>query len=481
MKRKFFTNLALVILLNLLIKPFWIFGVDRAVQNNVGAENYGLYLALFNFSLIFSILLDLGITNYNNRNIAQNNHLLSKHLSHIVAIKFTLAIFYAIVVFVVALLIGWRSYKLYLLLFLVLNQFLSSFILYLRSNLSGLHLFVTDSFISVLDKTLMIIFVGFLLLNPKTEPIFKIEWYVYSQTLAYIVTLIITFFILLRKLDYFRIKVNWKFFIAFFKQSYPYALLILLMSFYNRIEPIMLERLLKNDGAFQAGVYAQAYRILDASSQFGFLFAGLLLPIFAKMIKQKKNIADLLRFSFSLIIVPAVILAVASLNYSTEIMDLMYPAHTETSAKILSVLMIGFVFIATTYIFGTLLTANGSMKQLNIMATFGMVLNISINFYLIPRFFAVGASYSSLITQSVTALAQIYIAYRVFKLKINFKYLGIIILFIAIVLGFGFYSKTLFNDWMINFSVLVVFALLLAFIFKIISIKSIYRIIKYDE
>jgi hypothetical protein len=36
--------------------------------------------------------------------------------------------------------------------------------------------------------------------------------------------------------------------------------------------------------------------------------------------------------------------------------------------------MTGFVGISTTYIFGTLLTANGSLKQLNIMALAGMII-----------------------------------------------------------------------------------------------------------
>ena len=38
MKRKFVINLALVLFLNLLVKPFWIFGIDRTVQNVVGAD-----------------------------------------------------------------------------------------------------------------------------------------------------------------------------------------------------------------------------------------------------------------------------------------------------------------------------------------------------------------------------------------------------------------------------------------------------------
>ena len=454
------------------------------VQNTVGAESYGLYLALFNFSLIFSIILDLGITNFNNKNIAQNNQILSKHLSNIVTIKFLLAIIYAIITLSIAFAIGWKSVKIHLLLFLIFNQFLSSFILYLRSNISGLHLFKTDSMISVLDKILMIIFVGYLLLNPDTNQkgVFKIEWFIYSQTLAYLSTLVITFLILFRKLDFFKIRFDRKFFIAFFKQSYPYALLILLMSFYNRIEPIMLERLLPEPiGAAQAGIYAQAYRILDASSQFSMLFAALLLPMFAKMIKQKEEVGKLVQLSFSLIITPALILAILSFFYSSDIMNLMYHEHVDISAKLLGVLMLGFVFISTTYIFGTLLTANGSMKQLNIMASFGMLFNIGINFYLIPNFMAEGASYSSLLTQGITALIQVFIAYKIFNFKINFLYLLKLSAFILVIIALGYFSKQISTDWKLNIVIFVAGSGILAFATKLISIKALYRIIKYDE
>ena len=72
MQRKFITNLALLLFLNFLIKPFWLFGIDRTVQNSVLAEDYGIYFTLFNFSMLFNILLDVGITNFNNKNIAQH-------------------------------------------------------------------------------------------------------------------------------------------------------------------------------------------------------------------------------------------------------------------------------------------------------------------------------------------------------------------------------------------------------------------------
>ncbi|MFN8165477.1 MAG: oligosaccharide flippase family protein [Bacteroidia bacterium] len=100
MQRKFVTNLGLVLVLNLLIKPFWVLGVDRAVQNAVGTEQYGFYYAIFNLSFLFNILLDFGITNFNNKNISQNNHLLSKHLSSILVLRVLLAILFSVITFI---------------------------------------------------------------------------------------------------------------------------------------------------------------------------------------------------------------------------------------------------------------------------------------------------------------------------------------------------------------------------------------------
>lgn len=215
MKRKFFTNLLLLILLNLLIKPLWIFGIEVGVQNAVGESAYGFYFVVFNLTMVLNILLDLGITNYNNKNIAQHQFLLQKHLGNIIAIRFVLLVFYAIVVFGIAFILQYSSYKVYLLSILVANQFLASFILYLRSNLSGLHLFKTDSLISVLDKSLMVIILGILLWGNVTDDAFKIEWFVYAQTASYVITFLITLFSVLRKSGYIQIKFDRIFFIAF--------------------------------------------------------------------------------------------------------------------------------------------------------------------------------------------------------------------------------------------------------------------------
>lgn len=481
LKRKFITNLLLLLFLNVLIKPFWIFGIDLTVQNMVGDASYGLYFSLLNFSMILNILLDLGITNYNNRNIAQHSQLLKKHVSNIVGLKFLLAGVYAIVCIIAALIIGYRQVEFHLLIFLIINQFLISFTLYLRSNISGLHLFGTDSLLSVLDRTIMIAICAVLLFTNITNHIFRIEWFVYAQTAGYLTASLITLAVVLAHTGRLKFHFDRKFFLAFLKKSYPYALLILLMSFYNRIDSVMIERLLADPiGKEQSGIYAHAFRLLDAFSMFGALFAGLLLPIFARMIKQKEDIGSMVQFSFLLLFVPSLLISISTGFYDQEIMELLKYSHPELSASIFQILMVSFLGIVTTYIFGTLLTAHGSIKQLNWMAVAGMALNIILNLILIPELMALGSAWASLTTQLFTALAQTILAVYILKLGINYRVIGKLVVFILFLFVIGYFSRQV-TQWYVGFLAMGVAGMLFAFAIRLINLKALAQIIRREQ
>lgn len=477
MKRNFIINLTFLLLLNVLIKPFWLFGVERSVQNIVGAEEFGFYFALFNFSLLLNIILDVGITNYNNRNIAQNHSILSKHVSNIVSLKFLLAICYAIITFSAALIIGYDFRQLSMLLVLIFNQFLLSFILYLRSNISGLHLFKTDSILSVLDRLLMILICSVLIWGNVTDQTIKIEWFIFAQTASYLLTAVTALLVVLTKTRFFKFNFDFIFFRVFLKQSLPYALLILLMAFYNRIDSVMLERLLP-DGKEQAGIYAQAFRILEGASMFAYLFSVLLLPMFAKMLKKQEPIEDLIKLSSLLLLVPAIILMINCYFFNHQIMDLMYVEHVEASSIVLSLLMTGFVGICITYIFGSLLTANGNLRQLNIMAACGMVLNICLNLILIKKYQVVGSATASMITQLLTAISQIFIAIYIFKIKVNFKLLFSFMAFVGFYILTTYLIKEFVENWIYAFLMSTVVGFIIAFITGIFKVKQAFVLLK---
>ncbi len=480
MKRKFITNLILVIFLNLLVKPFWIFGIDRTVQNVVGADQYGFYFSLLSFSLLLNILLDIGITNFNNRSISQEPHLLREYFSRIIVLKFLLAVFYTIVCLAFGLVIGYTSVQFRMLIFLIINQFLASFLLYLRSNISGLQFFRTDSLISVLDRTIVIIICGVLLWGNITDTQFRIEWFVYAQTAAYLITVVVAFLIVLSKTEFLRPKPDLKYFTSILKKSYPFALLILLMSFYNRIDSVMLERILTN-GKTEAGIYAQSFRILDAASMFAFLFAGLLLPIFSRMIKQADPLNDIVSLSFKLIIIPAIILACITVFYSQYIIEWMYNEHVYYSSRIFPLLMFGFISISVTYIFGTLLTANGNLKELNILAGSALLMNIILNLILIPRYQAYGAAVSSLITQSFMAITQVIVAMRKFEFHPDWVLIIRLGSFTGAIFIFGWFSRTYIPNWFAGALILAGISTLCVFVIRLLNLKDLYRIVRFGD
>jgi len=416
MKQKdFIINLIFLIVLNLLIKPFWILGIDLQVQNRVGAENYGLYFSIFSFTYLFNTLLDMGITNFNNRNIARYSHLLSKYFAGFFSLKIFLGILYLILAFAVALLIGYDTVHFKLLIFIAVNQVLNSLILFVRSNVSALMMFKTDSFLSILDRLLMILLCGLLLCGNIIDKPFQIEWFIYTQTFAYLLALTISLFILLPKAKPQKLHWNFPFLLVILKKSFPFALLCFLMSCYNRFDSVMLERFLPKNGAFEAGIYASAFRLLDALVMIAYLFSVILLPLFSKMLKEKENIKPILRISFSLILLFSVSTTLILVIFRIPILQLLYTDHVQESAEVFRFLIPCIVPISFTYIFGTLLTANGNMKSLNIISLVGIFVNVIINILLIPRFQAVGAAIASLTTQSVVALAQIWIVRKELK------------------------------------------------------------------
>ena len=416
MKKKFITNLILLLILNLLVKPLWLFGITLKVQNLAGTSEYGFYFSLFSLSVLLNTILDAGLTNFNNRAVARNSKLVQTYFPNIVAIKILLAVVYFVICIVLSFALGYDHRQFSLLMVLCLNQFLSSFILYLRSNISGMQFFTTDSILSVLDRGLMIVLCSLLLFTNLTGGIFRIEWFAYVQTLSYSLTAIIIFIIFKLKSEKITFYFNLKHFYKILLASAPYAVLILLMACYNRIDSVMLERMLP-DGREQAGIYAQAYLILDAVSMFGFLVAGLLLPMFARQLKKKENTGPLAELSLSLILVPAIALAFMMYIYKEPVMQLLF--HTDASSGILAILLTGFIGICTSYIFGTLLTANGSLGALNYMALAGVLLNVILNFILIPRYGAIGCAFSSLATQLLTALIQLVLAIRITGIKLH--------------------------------------------------------------
>lgn len=479
MKRQFLFNIFLLIFLNALIKPFWVFGIDRSVQNLVGSEAYGIYFALFNFSILFNSFLDFGITNFNNRSISQSPSLIRQYLPQLVILKSLLGVIYIAFCLVLSVSVGYSKGAVILILILAFNQFLTSFLLFLRSNISGLQLYTADSFISITDKLLLIILCSMLLWTNVFSVKLNVLVFALTQTIAYTITCILALTIVIKKSGRLSFANTQILSTDLFRKSLPFALLAFLMAFHNRIDAVLVERILVN-GAAEAGIYAQSYRIFDALTMIPVLFASLLLPMFSRLISVKENIIPLLKLSFSMLFTGMAVLAVILSVFSVPLLDILYTESHPQSSDVFVLLCFSIIPVSLSYIFGTLLTAAGNLSTLNKIAGISLLINMGLNFILIPKVGITGAALTAFISNSVSAIIQIVVCKIKYRLHLSWrKVWPYAVLFILITL-----TSLMLNRLTISLAFQLIFAIflsiLLVFSLKIISFKEIISTFRID-
>ncbi|HTB31423.1 MAG TPA: polysaccharide biosynthesis C-terminal domain-containing protein, partial [Bacteroidia bacterium] len=167
-----------------------------------------------------------------------------------------------------------------------------------------------------------------------------------------------------------------------------------------------------------------------------------------------------------------------SFFYGDKIMHMLYIGDITESARVFQLLMCCFIGTATQYIFGTLLTANGNLKQLNIIAASSMVINIGFNLIMIPHFHAVGSACVSLSTQLFVALVQMMVAQKIFKFNMLYKLLGTLAVFAVGVIAINYFSLRLPYDWRLSFILMGGASGILAFAIGLLNVKGFLNVMK---
>ncbi|MFM8361875.1 MAG: lipopolysaccharide biosynthesis protein [Haliscomenobacter sp.] len=407
MKKTFVLNLLFLIGINLLIKPLYIFGIDRGIQNAVSPAAYGAYFELFNFVFVFQILNDLGIQYFNNRNIAQYPFLLQKYFPYFLGAKAFLAVVYLALIFLSGALAGYVSEWPGLLLSLALVQVSSSLLSYVRSNISGLGWYFADSFLSILDKLILVLLLGVPLWGGFFRGNFPIAWLGHAQWIALLLSLVTGLVMLGKKTGIPRVRMDWRLNALIFKKSLPYAIAVALMAVYNRADVVLMGRLLP-DGQALAGHYAAAYRLLDAVNMLGVLFAGLLLPMYAKLGRDKMELGQLAETALRILWSGVLVFVPISLAFGQPIMEGLYEHTTPYSGFLLGCLMLGFIPLSGGYIFSTLLLAKGHQGRLNWVYLAVAGFNVFLNLSVIPRLGASGAAATAAMTQALAFWGVLY-------------------------------------------------------------------------
>lgn len=469
-KREFLINIFFLILANVLIKPYYILVIEREFQNQAGTSAWGTYFTLFSLSMIPQILLDFGMTSYVNRRIA--SHPADVHLiwRQTIGIRPAMALVFLIVFLILSAASGYLNTHPELIFWIALNQILVSGILFFRAYISGLGYYRTDSLFSVSDKLLFIVLMMF---SGIFYPVNQINSFLIIQCTSLLIPFLAALIWIVLKINSGDHSIKFSFPFYILKECLPYAGIFVLMVLFSRMEPVWID-LLHEDGSRQAGIYAAAYRLLDAANMMGFLFAGLLLPLFSNALAQKdqNQSQSLFDLAWKIMTVSAVLIAVPLAFYHTYIMKRLY---TDAREDVLYILILTLIPLTINYLLSTLLTAANQARSMNRLFIVSILINALGHVLFTARYGALGAAWTALITQGFTSLLLTGLIIHQKIIVIHQQHLSVFLYSLILTGTAGLALKQVALPEEVEFITFIFTTLVLSLITGLIPIRSIYH------
>jgi O-antigen/teichoic acid export membrane protein len=437
---RYFKGLSWLIVLNMLVKPVWLFFIDRQVQNIVGYEEYGKYFAILNLSYVLFFLSDAGISNMLNQRMANQ---LAINILQLLRIKLFLLLTY----FIVFCFVGWLTHiSQWNIVFCVIAiQALTSLLIFFRNIITANQFFSVDAWLSVIDKTLMIIFCG----STIYASLGKISLLLFLQIQigCTAIAVILSFLVVIKnKLVVVTGKEKIE---SILKQVLPFTLIILLMSVHYRLDGFLLERIHLH-GALEAGIYASAYRLLDASNMVGYLASSFLVAFVARNIGHRKMLEDAIFNTRHVMIFLSMAAVSFVMVFAQWLQQLLYHSGSSYHVLVMQLCIATYPAYCLVHVYGSVLTGAARFKQFIMVLVLSVIINIVLNVALIPLYGALGCCIAALVSQYFCGVMTLMIATKAVSIGYNVKSVFIYLLcgFLLVAL-FQLGKYALINVWVI--------------------------------
>lgn len=342
----------------------------------------------------------------------------------------------------------------------------------IRSSIAGMGLYKSDSLLSASDKLIMIIIIGYSVWLSPDKYDFDIIDFIRMQMVSMSMAIMMGGVVLFRNASFVIPEWSWTPVLKILKKTSPYILTMIFMTAYNKLDGVLLGSLLDDQG-YQAGVYASAFRFYDAANMIGYLFAALLLPMFAAHMFDKPVLLQLHSMGLRYATLAATLIVLILIFYGHIFLPWLYSDYEPQFYVTLKWLIFAYFAMAIGYIYGTMLVATGKVRHVNIVYASGLVVNVLLNLILIPGYGAWGAAVSALLTQTIVLLGQVLVVYRELNIAPFWKDVGkLFLFFITSYMGFHLVN-TVFNvHWSSSVFICVFICLLLSFILRVVSLSE---------
>lgn len=453
----------------LIIQKVISFVYFTLIARYLGPDDLGKYYFAISFTTIFSIFIDLGLTNVLTREVAKDNSRANELLRTILGIKLPLAVVTWAVTLGIANYFGYSQEVRYLIYLSTICMLLDSFTTTFFAVARGFHNLKFESIASILFQVVVL---GTGLVVIKTDRglvslmlalnAASIFYFVYSVAL---------------------LKGKWS---ISFRPRYDKALIrhvmlisssFVLYAVFNRFYLFMDTLLLgKLAGDRHVGLYQVAFKIINALQ---FLPAAFIATLYPAMSTYWQNNREQLSITFeramNYLIIISIPIGFGIISISDKVVMMFSKGYAEAIIP-LCVNMVALIFLFMGYPVGSLLNACDRQKQNTINMGIVTFFSIAMNLVLIPwslhRFdnAAIGAS----ITVLTTNILMFVLGWRLVPGIIQVRHLKIFKNFMAclvsgVIMAFLAYELKTFSSLLLAIPISGLSYLLLIFIFRVVK------------
>jgi O-antigen/teichoic acid export membrane protein len=372
----------------------------------LGPEKFGLYATALAFVALFLPIADLGIDLALTRLVAKDRSRLKILLGSTLKLKVVLSALTVIVIYLVALILKYDLHERGLILIAALgmfflsitNSFIASIRALQRMEMEAVSLIVAK--LSFVILVLIMIFLG----AGLTEMLI-------CQLLGNMIFCVVAFVLLTRKVGPLEFPSAFEF--GLIREGLPFCLSALFVAVYFKIDTVMLSRMV-GEGA--VGYYNAAYNLVFALMLISNSMVAVAFPAMASHYKNDFPAAcNVFKQGFRYSLVLGLPFACGGTYLASGVISLIYGQNYLPSVVALKIIIWTVPIIFLTNLFGNSLGAIGLQKKVAAVAGVNAVVNILLNFWLIPIYSFSGSAVATVVTELLGLAIMTPMVLKIFK------------------------------------------------------------------
>lgn len=393
----------LIILIPIITTPYIarVFGAD-------GVGEYSYAYSIANYFILFEML---GVNNYGNRTISKvkdNKNELSRKFFEIYALQAGASIIVIIVYLFYCLFISDNSVLSIILLINVISGAID--INWFFNGLEKFRITVTKNAIIKIITTILL----FVLVKKNTD-IYK---YALINSIGLFASQTVLWMSIRQNITPCRVRIEEV--LKHIKPNFKLFVPILAISLYKIMDKIMLGFITTKA---EVGYYENCDKVVQIPMAIVSALGVAMLPRVSNLVanKRTKDSNDYLEKSIHLVVMFSVPMSFGIMAVATEFVPIFYGPGYDKCVQVFYYLMPSCIFLAIANVIRTQYLIPYELDEVYLMSVFsGSILNLLVNYLLIPRLGSIGAAIGTLCAETVVCLVQLIAVSKYTDLK---KYL----------------------------------------------------------